>query len=166
MRVIQKSEALRLYSLGDISMHVLGRIFEVLSTILLCWNGPPGLEPRYTSRVKSRSACLGRAAQQEWGGRDGRGGTHHRYAIFVRVYSRSNGARDQPADATRQDVIVPTTTEGLLDKAGLTKCAILLDPSVPSPSSPEGISTVGLHTSPIAVLDFRSLYPSIMVQHN
>jgi len=67
-------------------------------------------------------------------------------------FSRNHDLRggDFPADATRQDVIVPTTTEGLLDKAGLTKCAILLDPSVPSPSSPEGISTVGLHTSPIA----------------
>ena len=172
MRVIQMGEALRLYSLGDISMHVLGRTFEVLSTAQLeslfaeqdrlGWSRAmqAGLSPAVLA-LDVLSKKNGVAELVEVARVTG--------MPLAYVYIRGQMARVTSLlqiHATRQGVVIPTTTEGLLDKAALAKCALLLDPSVPSPSNPEGISTVGLHTSPIAVLDFRSLYPSIMVQHN
>lgn len=172
MRVVQMGEALRIYSLGDISMHVLGRTFEVLSTAQLeslfaeedrlGWSRAmqAGLSPAVLAldvlSMKNGVAELVEVARVTG-------------MPLAYVYIRGQMARVTSLlqiHATRQGVVIPTTTEGLLDKTALAWNALLLDPSVPSASNPEGISTVGLHTSPIAVLDFRSLYPSIMVQHN
>ncbi len=165
-------KALRLYSLGDISMHVLGRTFEVLSTAQLeslfagmdrlGWNRAmqAGLSPAVLA-LDVLSKNNGVIEMVEVARITG--------MPFSYVYIRGQMARVTSLlqiHATRQDVVIPTTTEEILDKAALTKCALLLDPSVPSPSNPEGINTVGLHINPVAVLDFRSLYPSIMVQHN
>ena len=172
MRVVQMGEALRLYSLGDISMHVLGRTFEVLSTAQLeslfveqdrlGWSR--AIQSGLSTAVLALDVLSKKNAVAELVEVARVTGMPLAY-----VYIRGQMARVTSLlqiHATRQGVVIPTTTEGLLDKAALAKCALLLDPSVLSPSNPEGISTVGLHTSPIAVIDFRSLYPSIMVQHN
>ena len=89
--------------------------------------------------------------------------------MLQHIYIRGQMARVSSllqVHATRQGVVIPTTTEGLLDKTQLNRSALLLDPSLPTASNPEAIGTVGMHTDPVAVLDFKSLYPSIMIEHN
>lgn len=62
-------------------------------------------------------------------------------------------------------VVVPTSTEGMLDKSGLNQCALVMCPLPQSPENPNGMATVGMHRDPVAVLDYASLYPSIMLHH-
>lgn len=44
-------------------------------------------------------------------------------------------------------MVVPSSTEGELDKHQLTCSALLLDPMPHSDANPEGIGTVGMHRS-------------------
>jgi DNA polymerase elongation subunit (family B) len=45
----------------------------------------------------------------------------------------------------RANMVVPTNTEGLLDKHPLTCSAYVMDPMPQSDANPEGIGTVGMH---------------------
>ncbi len=172
MRVIQMGEALRLYTIGSIAMHVLRQTFEVLapkqreallaSDNRLHWNRAmqAGLSPALLA-LDVLSKKNGVAELVEVARVTG--------LPLANVYIRGQMARVTSLlqiHATRHGVVIPTSTVGALDKTTLAQCALLLDPSHPTPSNPDSIGTVGLHTDPVAVLDFRSLYPSIMVEHN
>lgn len=63
-------------------------------------------------------------------------------------------------------VVIPANTDDLLDKRPLDQAALLLDPSPPSAENPDALGTAGLRRGYTAVLDFTSLYPSIMIEHN
>lgn len=62
-------------------------------------------------------------------------------------------------------IVIPANTDDLLDKRPLDQAALLLNPSPPA-ENPNALGTAGLRRAYTAVLDFTSLYPSIMIEHN
>lgn len=181
MRVLQMGEALRLYTLGDISQSLLNKTFETLDTA--------------TTEALLRQA----AADDEavGGGRAAAGRALRAFLstadLALEVLAKRNAVAElvEVSRVTGQQlrdvyvrgqmsrvssllqqhchalgIAVPADTSDLLDKQQLNRSAYLIDPSPPSADSPDAIGTAGLRRSFTAVLDFLSLYPSIIIQHN
>lgn len=189
MRVTQMQDALRLYSLGEISISVLGKTFEALDTgqteALLRGDGDAGGGGGHTDDAGGGGArvAVGRALRAFLSTAD----------LALEVLAKRNAVAElvEVSRVTGQQlrdvyirgqmsrvssllqshchalgVVIPASTDDLLDKQALNRAAFLLDPSPPSTENPEAIGTAGLRRSFTAVLDFKSLYPSIMIEHN
>lgn len=150
MRVLHTNDLLRLYSLTDISMHVLGNTFETLSaeqvqSLLrsnnrLGWNramqsilAPADLALDVLSRkdvlieVVEVSRVVGLPLQN--------------------VYIRGQMARVLSLllmHTTKESIVIPSTSKEL-DKSTLRNAAMVIDPLHQSASNPNGIGTVGMH---------------------
>ena len=150
MRVLHTNDALRLYSLTDISLHVLGKTFETLSTeqtmSLLRGNDRLGWSRAMQSVLAPADLALDVLSRKD---------------VLIElvelsrvvglplqnVYIRGQMARVLSLlliHTTKQSIVIPSTSTEL-DKNPLRSSAMVVDPLPQSPANPEGIGTVGLH---------------------
>lgn len=182
MRVTQMGEALRLYTLGEISQSLLGKTFETLDTATTeallqqaaAADDADGTGGRIAvARVLRAFLSTADLALEVLAKRNAvaelvevsRVTGQMLRDVYIRgQMSRVSSLLQQHCHAS--GIVIPADTSDLLDKQQLNRSAYLVDPSPPSVDSPDGVGTAGLRRSFVAVLDFRSLYPSIIIEHN
>eukprot|EP00753_Platysulcus_tardus_P007878 PLAT15516.2.p1 GENE.PLAT15516.2~~PLAT15516.2.p1 ORF type:complete len:686 (-),score=224.56 PLAT15516.2:1116-3173(-) len=169
MRYVQLKASLRVYSLSLISEHFFAQPMETVEEETIAewfWSDGDGSRRRRAALFVCARAQLARRVltarlaveelvemarvtglpmRQVWT----RGQMLRSWSLLLRC-CRQHG------------FVVPAARS----RKGMNEGPLILDPCPPSEEHPHGLGSAGLHNAPVAVLDFASLYPSIIIAHN